>query len=651
VGKRQLKVTIQKEGVRLACANMSLLRDSRITNMIKDLWVRKDLSSDVRVVILQSLLGLLAGPDGKEFQYQDTVEWIWSYLSEISHSSAYKKAGVATVLLAVTPSGKHIADAPRVLLNATRTKVQSATLADLAVINIPNGLVGRYVDEVLYPMCAVLDGEDADDVDLVQLRTVALQVMTSSENWFTSQNAVKIAKDWRQQAAQVSLEEDTHQLWMLLVHGISRCVGKEVQGALESGGDGVQAWNELAGVVQDMADKFLDRTLRRSLRQRAMEDRIRVLSLGNNGILINFEKAQAAGAFSGQQSDIVKPLMTKTLEPVTWNIVLSREIQDFNKSQDSMTKSQINEQAFKILIRIVEFSNKYLSNFNEVQDWVQNSLLGKNRDLFVLLGRAILEPREELLDWVHLDDLGLMILKQSSGRIPLAKIGPFVERLASQDPPAFYWTYANDIAQRVSHETASEKARMIGAKNALTSTSALLTPIMKRAQEAGWTHGPDSIIAAAVLGGNMETMTKLFPKQVGPMIHQRLAEHASRGAPFTSLFWNFVQFGNQATREGSTAASKDGKMLASSHKGMTPSAAFIIESLINGQLDKLDFATFSDKHDLPHDVQEGLWYESPSKGDEESIKTLKAVDDRWNKNVRKYSSYFGPMATGKHLEI
>lgn len=652
VGKRQSKVMIQKEGVRLACANMSLIRDSRISNMIKDLWVRKDLSSDVRVVILQSLLGLLAGPDGKEVQYQDTVEWIWSYLSEISHSSEYKKAGVATVLLAVTPSGKYMADAPRVLFNVARANIQSATLADLAVINIPNGLVDRYVDEVLYPLCAVVEGEDADDVDLVQLRTVALQVMIGSENWFTPKNAVKIAKDWRQQAAQISLEDDTHQLWMLLTHGISRCVGKEAQGALENGGDGIQSWNELAGVVQDMAEKFLDRSLRRALRQRAMEDRIRLLNLGGNGTLSNFEKAQAAGAFSGQQSDIVKPLMTKTLEPVTWNIVLSREIKTFNP-QDSMTEEQINEQAFKILVRIAEFSNKYLADFNEVQSWVQHSLLGKTASLFVFLGRAILEPREELLDWVHLDDLGLMILKQSNGRLPLTEIGAFVERLASQDPSAFYWTHAGDIAQRLFMEVVLGKNKMSDAfytKESLESTSALLTPIMKRAQEARWTHGPDSIIAATVLPADMQTMMKLFPKDVGPMVHQRLVEHASRGESFTSHFESIVELGNTAIREGATP-SHDTKLLASSRKGMTPSAVFIIESLINGQLDKLDFAAYCVRQDLPLDVLEGLWYESPSKVGSEPIRTLKAVDDRWIENVRRYSGYFGPLAQGMHFNI
>ncbi|KAG0051861.1 hypothetical protein BGZ83_003262 [Gryganskiella cystojenkinii] len=637
VGQRQLKVTIQKEGVRLACASMSLLRDPRITNMIKDLWIRTDLNSDVRVVILQSLLGLVTSPEGREDRYKDTVEWIWTYLSEISHSSAYKKAGVATVLLAVSPSGKYEQHAPRVLLNVARTRVQSATLADLALVSIPHGMVDRYVEECLFPMCATLEGEDAEDVDLVQLRTVALQVMIGAENWFTPKNAVKVSKEWRRQAALVPLDDDPHQLWFLLVHGISRCVGREAQGALEHGGDGVHAWKELCGAVQDMADRFLDKSLGRGLRQKAMEDRIRLLNLGMNGILSNFEKAQAAGAFSGNNSDIVQPLMSKTLEPVTWTIVLSREIRNFNP-QDSMTEAQINEEAFRILVRISELSNRYLSEFSEVQSWVQHSLLAKSKGLFEHLGKAILEPREELLDWVHLDELGLMILQLSQGRLSLEVIGGYVERLACQDPPAFYWSRATMIARQLYTEVWMVKRRhsCILSKDNWAPISALLTPIMTRAKAAGYTRGPDSIIMAAILDSDLETMMTLFPKEVGPMLHHCIVDHAARGVAFKHQFVGLASYGNKAIFEGFVRPINSNIGLV----GHSPAEVLIIESLINGRLETLDFTRYTAAHDLSYEVMEGLWFKFSEKGETHPIRTLKEVDDRWNQTLNKHPGYF-----------
>ncbi|KAF9361459.1 hypothetical protein BGX26_003203 [Mortierella sp. AD094] len=660
VGERQQKVTVQKEGIRLACASMALLSDPKISSLIEDLLsrgTRSELHNDVLVVILQSLVGLLCGPEGREERYQEISDRIWKSLIKVAHSDAHKKSGVALVLLAVTPSYHAPAKAPRVYTSyLNRITKWNATLNDLAKVIVPGGLVNRYVDDLILPMCVEPTGEYEKDEDLIEVRILALQLLAQSNGWVTGENASRLAKDWRQSSVQVPLDIDPFQLWRLFALGIGRCVGMEAESALASGREGNDSWQELIGLIQDQVDAFLDRTQRRVLRQRALE-RIHSLSLTNNFLLLNFEDAQKSGAFKGGDLDLSRPLLGKAMESVTWKIALGREITVF-KIYEGMPQDEIDKEVLRLLLRIADYSNRYLSAGSEITNWVVQTLANKssyNANLKRTIGLALFEPHEELIDWVHLDEVSLSLANSSRSVFWLSEISTLVERLANQDNANFYWTNRTKVWDILNAEVAQLILRNHGQLKGDTQTSftQVMAPIVKRAKAAGWTKGPDSTIVTNMMNTQMNLMCVSFPKEVGSLLHHNVIQSIDTGVSNNYIMlqslYKFTDFGSQAIAMESTSVAQHGTL--SSNHGMSPASVMIMEAYMNGTLEELDLTSLLEHHSLPLDIMYGNGFDfkgGPEMGKTSTQRsgiplTLKDVDARWNKIMNEYGGYFKPL--------
>ncbi|CAO3574903.1 unnamed protein product [Mortierella alpina] len=651
VGERQQKVTVQKEGVRLACSSMRLVSDPRISDLIEELLLRPEqhLHNDVRVVILQAILGLLTGPEAKEERYRPRVEWIWRNLELTANSDVYKKSGVATVLLAVTPTIKNQKDSPSIVTTGMfRCRFYNATLNDLAQVRIPEALVDRYVEQVLIPMCAAPTGEAYDDKDLIDIRNFSLQVLIQDGGWVTTQSARGLAKDWRSEASKLPLAEDKAQLWRLYVLGIAQCVGKEVQEAMANGQEATVAWQELIAIVQDEVNRYVDKTQNRTMRLMAM-DRITAMNLGTNFLFKNFEKAVRSGAFKGDERDLAKPLLDQRIESVTWRMALERELTVF-RPHESMNQDQINQEAMRILLLIVQYSNRYLSENQDVRSWVYQELLSKantNSCLRRFIGHALLEPQGEMIDWIHVDDVALTILQQSKGAFTLKEIGAFVERLANQDRPGFYW---NNHA-RISTVFESEIAHLCkkrGSKltrDMVSLVAEVLTPLMARARAAGWTKGPDAAMAFSIVSHQMHLMCAAFPKDIGALLHHRTIEALESCLPYPlpDQITNLVNFGAEALRLGRESDQSYGA--AHSLHGISPATTLLLEAILGGSIADLDLSSFVASHSLPWEAEYGRLYylAGTSEVKTSCASTLKEADEVWRQSLEKHSAVFKPM--------
>ncbi|KAG0209545.1 hypothetical protein BGX28_010243 [Mortierella sp. GBA30] len=655
VGERQQKVTVQKEGIRLACSSMRLVADARISGLIEELLLRPEqhLHNDVRVVILQSVLGLLTSPEAKEQRYRSKVEWMWKSLALTASSDVFKKSGVATVLLAVTATVRVQQNLPRVntaLLR--RTQTTSATLNDLATVRIPEALINRYVEEVLIPMCAEPIGDYENDKDLIDIRNLALQVLIQNDGWVTTQNAPGLAKDWRKEAAKVPCDEDKHQHWRLFALGIAQCVGKEVEGAMEAGQEAVIAWDEMIALIKDEVHRFLDKTESRTLRKKALE-RIQSLNLGSNFLLQNFDKARDAGAFKGDERDLTKPLLDKAIESVTWTTAMLREISVF-RPYDDMTQDRINQEALSILLLIADYSNRYLSAEHDVRSWVTQQLLSKfskNNSLRRFIGHALLEPHEDLVDWIHLEYVALTVLSQNKGVFTLEEVGTYIERLAHQDNSTFYWTNRVQISDMLNAEldvlyVAHEKRL---STTLVSSVAKVLTPLMTRARTAGWTKGPDAAIVWDLVQRNMDLMCSAFPKDIGPLLHHKTVHGLEFCTPNSQLpvqISRFTMFGAQAMFLGREPKHAYGASY--SLYGLSPAMTLILETCLSGKLGELDLTSFIATHSLPWEAEYGRLYNfQGSSTDDASVShnatTLHEADARWHKLMSDYSAHFTPM--------
>ncbi|KAF9110371.1 hypothetical protein BGX27_006444 [Mortierella sp. AM989] len=663
-GERQQKVTVQKEGIRLACASMALLSDHRISGLIEDLLsrgTRSELHNDVLVVILQSLVGLLCGPEGREARYQGISEWIWKSLISIAESDAHKKSGVALVLLAVTPSYNAPAKAPRVLTSGLyRVQKQNATLFNLAKVVVPKGLVDRYVDELLLPMCAEPTGENEQDENLIEVRVLALQLISQLDGWVTSKNASKLARNWRQSATKVPLDVDRYQLWRLFAIGIGRCVGMEVEGAVADGKEGNDSWQELIGFVQDQVDAFLDRTQRRVMRQRALE-RIHSLSLASNFLTVNFENAQKSGAFKGHDLDLSRPLLGKAMESVTWKIALAREIAAF-KIYEGMPQDEIDKEGLRLLLRIADFSNRYLSSGQDIVNWVTSLAIkgNSNAGLKRTIGLALIEPHAELIDWVHLNQVSLSLVRSTNSVFWLSEISTLVERLANEDNANFYWINRTTVYDVLDTEVGQLLLRHRGklTKEVLTSFTQVMAPIVKRAKAVGWIKGPDSTIVDKMMRRQMDLMCASFPKEIGPLVHHIIIDSIDIGAAnshsILEPLFKLTCFESHATATEDEPATQDSKP---SDYGMSLASVLIMEAYMNGALAELDLTSFLEPHKLPLDVIYGQWF--PYTGNSEADKTrtqrksvpltLKELDAHWNKTMGDYGSYFKSMQQAVNL--
>ncbi|KAF9574996.1 hypothetical protein EC968_004756 [Mortierella alpina] len=651
IGERQQKVTVQKEGIRLACSSMRLVSDPRISGLIEELLMRPEqhLHNDVRVVILQAILGLLTGPEAKEERYASRVEWIWKNLELTANSDVFKKSGVATVLLAVTPTVKIQQDQPTVVASGmSRNQLYNATLNDLAQVRLPEALVDRYAEQVLIPMSAAPTGDSRNDKDLIDIRNLTLQVFIQNEGWVTAQNARGLAKDWRCEVSKLPVEEDKAQLWRLYVLGIAQCVGKEVQEAMTNGQVATVAWQELIGIVEDEVNRYLDKTQSRAMRLKAM-DRITAMNLGNNFVFKNFDKAMQSGAFKGHERDLAKPLLDKRIESVTWRTALQRELTVF-RPRESMTQDQINQEALRILLLIVQYSNRYLSENQDVRSWVYNELLSKantNSELRRFIGHALLEPQGEMIDWIHVDDVALTVLQQSKGIFTLEEIGAFVERLANQGKPGFYWNNHTRIATLVD-SAISHLYKIHGGKlsrNMVFSAAKVLAPLMSRARSVGWTKGPDAAIVFSVVSRQMHLMCAAFPKDIGALLHYRTVEalESCMPHPLPDQITNLVNFGATALRLGR----EHDQTYSAGHSlhGISPAATLLLEAIIGGNLADLDLSSFIAPHRLPWEAEYGrlYYFSGDSEGKTSRALTLKEADEVWHQSLEKHSAVFKPM--------
>ncbi|KAF8985525.1 hypothetical protein BGZ46_003814 [Entomortierella lignicola] len=660
VGERQQKVTVQKEGVRLACASIVLLSDPRISSLFEDFLsrsARSELHNDVFVVVLQSLLGLLCGPEGRQERYQDICEWIWRSLIKIAQSDAYKKSGVALVLLAVTPSYHYSSKAPKVNNSGLYVRARwNATLNDLAKVMVPEKLIDRYVDGVILPMSLEPTGEYEKDEDLLEVRAQAIQLLTSSDGWITSSNASKLAKLWRQSAVKVPFDVDKYQLWKYFALGIARCVGMETQGAIANGKGEDDSWQEFIGLVQDLVDAFLDKTQPRILRQKALE-RISSLSLGSNFFLENFEDAQMSGAFKGDAMDLCRPLLSKDMEAVAWKIALTREIGVF-KIHGGMSEKVIEKEVLRLLLRIADFSSRYLTTGYEINNWVVHSLANKNNSNVKLkrtVGLALFEPHLELADWVHLNEVSLELLTNSKSAFSLKKISTFVERIANQDNANFYWTNRSKVWEIISAVVSQSISANSGVLKGATQSSftGLMAPIVKRAQAIGWIKGPDSTIVTKMMIDQMHLMCLSFPKEIGSLIHHYIINNVDTNAAtsyaVTQALNKFATFGAQAISMESKSALKHD--VTSQGYGISPASVVIMETFMNGALGELDLTSFLVPHNLPLDIMYGhgfSFHGSSEAGKSDTQRrnvptTLKEIDAQWNKTMSEYGSYFKPL--------
>ncbi|KAF9960856.1 hypothetical protein BGZ72_005692 [Mortierella alpina] len=655
VGERQQKVTVQKEGIRLACSSMRLVSDPKISGLIEELLLRPEqhLHNDVRVVILQAILGLLTGSEAKEERYQSRVEWIWRSLGLTANSDVFKKSGVATVLLAVTPTTKGQQDQPTLLTSGmSRAQSYNATLNDLAVVRIPEALVGLYVEEVLIPMCAAPTGDSRDDKDLIDIRNLALQVFIQNDGWVTTQNARGLAKDWRREASILPVEEDKAQLWRLYVLGIAQCVGKEVQEAMANGQEATVAWQELIAIVKDEVNRYLDSTQSRTMRLKAM-DRITAMNLGSNFLFKNFDKAVRAGAFKGDERDLAMPLLDQRIESVTWRMALRRELAVF-RPRESMTQEQINQEALRILLLIVHYSNRYHSEDHDVRSWVYQELLSKantNSHLRRFIGHALLDPQEEMIDWIHVDEVALTILQQSKGVFTFKEIGAFVDRLANQDRPGFYWSNHTRISNVFDSEIGQLYKKHGGklTRNMVSQAAEALTPLMARARAAGWTKGPDATIVIDVVSSQTHLMCAAFPKDIGSILHHRTAQALESCVPYPmsdQKIANLVSFGVQALRLG--RGQDQTYSAAHSQYGISPATTLLMEAILGGNIADLDLTSFVAPHSLPWEAEYGRLYYFAGNSDDKTnatsrASTLKEADDLWHQSLERHGAFFKPM--------
>ncbi|KAG0345656.1 hypothetical protein BG004_003360 [Podila humilis] len=652
---RQQKVTVQKEGVRLATKSMTLFADPRIRGLFKDLWGRDDLNVDVRSVILQSMLDLLFSPEAKESKFSDDVDWIWQVLVETANSDTHKKSGAALVLVATCPSETlKTKDIPDVPGHIDRTAVANATLSDLAVVKIPEVHVNRYVDEILIPMASKIS--DPDDEELVEVRNLALQCLVGDSRWITATNAARLAKEWRTEATKLSLEEDPKELWQLYVHGVRKCIGREVAGAQASGQEAMVSWRELIGLIQDLASRFVDKSLTRTQRRKAFA-RIEILNLGWNFMFQGFDKVDAS-VFHGKESDLMQPLMDKALEAAMWKTAIAREIQVFKPSKP-MTEAEIEQGILEILLRIAHFSNQYVTRADLVSSWV-GTLFNKYsairvRKFFIA---TLLEPREELMDWVHLSDATFAVLIHVSRVASLSDISHFIEREATQDYATFYWTNHTRIGTLLSAEMnrllMSSPDLTLSDKNAKLIKTAV-EPLVKRAQVQGWTQGVDAkIVKTLTLNNSITVMHTLFPHLVGPMMHNYIVNVAQNIIQDNNMYAYLTQF----VSTPSTAMAKQSRQAVHNPFwetlfGLPPLTALVLEAFMNSGLEDLDLTNALSSHNVPDEVLYGYLYPFQAISDKtadfkghDNPKTLKHVKARWNDMMTKYGSSFKTVERG-----
>ncbi|KAF9585195.1 hypothetical protein BGW38_003486 [Lunasporangiospora selenospora] len=665
---RPNKITVQKEGIRLACGTMEVFALPEIMTMIQDLWSR-ELHRDVRVVILQSLISLLAGPDAKELKYQEQVQWIWAALHEAATSVPFKKLGASMPLLAVSVLVKTGSFIPKYTLDikfedSFRPHVYNISLSDLAIVALPGAIVQRYIDEVLMPLCVVPEGRIEDNQELYELQALTIQMLVNYHGWITTENAVRFAKMWRESARSILQEEDSYHLWWTYLRGVVKCVEWEIKSALETKREAAVSWKELIGVVQDIADRFLDTSLSRSVRQLILQ-RIKTMSLQDSLLFPRYKYLKEEGIFSGEPMDVVRPLMAKALEPVTWRIILEREISIIRLAHAQHPLDETLEpEASKILDRIVDLSERYYCTAQEASSWLIDQLLPIKLDVFTgCIGRRLLNPKEDLIDWIHLDRVLPAVIERFPSTFKQEEISAYLEFIATREDPEYYWNNASRVSACLRSWISSYRLANVwnSADYLQIVTMTLIKPLMERAEAAGWIKGPDvMVITELLISSESNWICTAYPSKVTQFVHQKAFQKINFGpesneATVDTLVKKLVQFARFAVSYSPNSYCSNVVQSSASIHGVSIHEALVIESLMTGHLELLDLTSFlAPTEGVDTSVAYGNPFQLKCPIDQRPGQmvvdtvdnrplTLKALEAQWDKNISKYNHLYGPM--------
>ncbi|KAG0227778.1 hypothetical protein BGW41_003675 [Actinomortierella wolfii] len=600
-GKKPFKVTIQKEALRLSCSSMELFSSEPIQVLVKDLWTRSDFHRDCRLVLIQQLIGLLATEEATEGAYGAACEMAWNFLSEAAKNMVWRKEGITMALLAVTPTPRSNEDSD-IYVSHSALKVQyisNTSLSEMAYVTIPKHMVDEYVERILLPMT-----EDVgEDKLLVESRILAYQTLINTTGWITPCNAATIAKRWGKEL--IDIPEHVQALQTMLVVGLARCVRPETQNAMENGTKATVAWGALVEHVRELANAFMDTSKSRNERQQYLK-RIQGLKLSGCLFLHNTSASRAAGAFVGSDLDLVQPLQDAGIESVLWTEVMGREIAVF-KPKPQWTQDMINEEAWRILTRIVAFGNKYLSDFATVKSWISKLFdrADKENMLRAFIGRKVLMPDPVLADWENLDMITLMLLENST-LFELEEISTFIERVATREATMFYRDQHGKLGGILSSEL--NRHEQLRKKNGNEKYSKLfrkvLQPIVERARRAGWKYGPDANMMRTLINSSATVVFRTFMDLSGEMIHYNIERFHELGVDAYmnhQMISNYASLMNQLLKENCLTPFNNDSYYES--KGITPACILLIEAFINGKVTHLDLSAFvSKQHKMSPEV-------------------------------------------------
>ncbi|KAF9972652.1 hypothetical protein BGZ73_004216 [Actinomortierella ambigua] len=601
-GSKPFKVTIQKEALRLACGSMKLFASDTIQALVKRLWVRTDLHRDSRSVLIQQLIGLLATTEATEESYATACQTAWEFLSEATRNKDWRKDGITMPLLAVLPTERVNEDKDIWVSHHSLnpTAYSSTTLSEMAHVTLPRRMIDEYVERVLLPMTEEMGDEKA----LVESRMLAYQALIKTTGWITPNNAAMLAKRWEKELGEV--QDHVKALQTLLVIGLARCVRPETQNAMEKGTKATDAWGALINHVRELATAFMDASKDRNVRQQYLQ-RINGLKLGECLLYQNGGAARAAGAFVGDNMDLVQPLLDAGLEPVLWTVVVAREIAVFEPKPE-WTQDKINEEAYRIIVRIVTLGNKYLSDVDVVKAWIEKlfSKADKKNVLRSFVGLKLLTSDPVFADWVHLDTVSLMVLNNNRGLFGLREISAFIERVATCEADKFYRTncdlLGNIMAAGLNTDDRKRWKDTTGAY--LKLFREVLQPIVERARRAGWKHGPHASILRTIASNAWKPLFLAFIDDMGEMLHyyiERSLELRVDESVVRNMVSNYLSSMVDLIKDNRLKALESDQY--HERKGVTPARVLLIEALMNGKLANLKLSAFANKkHNMPPEV-------------------------------------------------
>ncbi|KAF9167295.1 hypothetical protein DFQ26_005111, partial [Actinomortierella ambigua] len=604
-GGKRAKVTVQKEALRLVCGSMKLFASDTTQALVKRLWSRADLHRDVRSVLIQQLIGLLVSEEATEGAFASAREMAWCMLSEAARNKDWCTEGITMALLAVSPMVCIGQSRGISVSHGLHVQVPwNTALSQLSRVTIPSRLVDEYVDRVLLPMTEGLGEGGA----LVESRMMTYYILINTAGWITCGNAAALARRWGKELSEFS--EHLPALRILLVIGLAHCVHPEAQHAMANGTQATVAWGALIKHVRELAVAFKDMSNSRNSRLRYLQ-RIWDLKLDHSLICYNSSTDRKAAGFAGHSMDLVQPLLDAGLESLFWTMMVTREISALELKPE-WTQDIINEEAHRILLRIVALSNKYLSDIEDVKTLVERLLnkADRKKQLWAYIGRKLLTPLDsDLTSWVHLDAVALMTLNKNGGLFELQEVSALIERVANHGADNFYRTNSELLGILLAKELDIHEQRRREETNEhyLKLFREVLQPIVDRAQRSGWKHGPDASLLRAVTHGAWPILSRAFIDLSGEMLHyniERSLEISVSESSLQSLLCSFLSSVLQMIKDHRMTPLESYQ--CSESAGISPARVLVIEALMNGKLASLKLSGFLNrKHDMSPDVMFG----------------------------------------------